>query len=747
MDRLHSSDMQVRVVHENGQIKQAVNAHNIISPSGATGKLPPISGVILFHAEYPTLIHTLDSWEKKGMLSVVSEFLFFLNGINSRQEFDEKVPQLQKPEWKGKVRVITSPENLPLGLAIRQMVHLAAHDLVLLLEKDWALIEPESEVRSQLMMSVSLLQSGEASLVRFRHRHRPGAPLHARIMHQGREPQMLRQQSNLYCYMHHWIKDLEDKYSDYFAKCKGNYTLSEPVWCSKARYCQWTNNPCLFNKRWFMDNLGNPFLKDYTETKKKDPSSAHLDFEFYTNWNEHIWNGREYVVALPLGLFEHQEVGEQNLQNTLWYGWNRLNTDTEEKMAAYFEIERKECSNAAKTHTSGVTYPSKFPLDFVHLYHYNRAMKRRPEEAVDELAEKVKEMVLELEKETGNWRVGITELTNTYYEKILFAYPTEPASMRITFVTSVYRPEHIGGAAANMNRLKHYILIVYTDDERSRVLQEKLRDAFGWTESDFTNVRFVSEPADVMIKRVLGIYVDNLVDKITTGDDWRNRVSTRGETSKENVPSAMEIKLRLAKPVLLRDVERSKEGLLRSTTHIVWFDAISPCIQKSERVLESDDVMQRQDHVFRGHMVLNCMVSGKFVKLVEDVEAMMGRQSGFDVKALMTETETRDVSQGLRFVDGRTIGGSRLAITLMAGYYDVVLRDMLKKGQLGTEREPLTIAQRNVEYNFRFVDAWSLCPQGASCGAEDAVTKDSSAIESSAGCRVFEWASRCSPMR
>lgn len=87
-----------------------------------------------------------------------------------------------------------------------------------------------------------------------------------------------------------------------------------------------------------------------------------LDFEFYTNWKSEIWNDRDYVVALPPGLFEHQEVDEQDLVNTVWHGWNRLSTDSEEKRWAYFSGEQKEC-NKRKSHSSGAKFQGRYPLD------------------------------------------------------------------------------------------------------------------------------------------------------------------------------------------------------------------------------------------------------------------------------------------------------------------------------------------------------------------------------------------------
>lgn len=277
-----------------------------------------VSAVVLFHNEYDTLRNTVASWERGGLLDAVDEVVFFLNGVADIEGFRREMPMLAAPDWAQKATVVNSNDNLRLGLAIARVVELAAYPHVLLLEKDWALVESADVVRAELRDAGRLVTDGVAHVVRFRHRHRPGAPLHARIMHEKREAAMLRQQSNLFCNLHHWVKDPVANYSSYFSRCEGDTNDEEPTWCSPAKYCQWNNNPGLFSRTWFLDGIGAEFKAMYEATFATDPGSNMLDFEYFTNWRYDVWNNKPYVVALPLGLFEHQEVGEQNLMNSTY---------------------------------------------------------------------------------------------------------------------------------------------------------------------------------------------------------------------------------------------------------------------------------------------------------------------------------------------------------------------------------------------------------------------------------------------
>lgn len=743
-------------------------------------KFPQISAVILFHSEYPTLNHTLDTWEKNGLHTLIDDFLFFLNGIETANEFERLIPRVRDPQWFGKVRTVPSKANLPLGLAIRHMVELARHEYVLLLEKDWALIEPIGEVRMQLSASVSMIEAGTAHVVRFRHRKRPGAPLYAQITYEGRENRILQRQTNLFCYMHHWIDDLSKQYGRYFNNCTPSSVSSasagskKTFWCSKAKYCNWTNNPGIFSRTWFLTHLGDPFARDYNQTVKSDHNSHMLDFEFYTNWKYEIWNDRDYIIALPLGLFEHDEVDEQTIQNTVFHGWSRLSTDVSEKQAEYIFTERKMCSHANKVHSAGSKYAETFPLSFVHLYHYNRAMQRTVTEAVEELhAETIKQRE-SLRQGHGSWRNGITELTNLWQKTSLFTYPLEPVEMTLTFVTAAYTPEGstrtveqtVSKVVTNLHVLRHYRNIVYTDTRTRRLISEGLRSDHQWSEQDVASgIQFVEQDLRGMLEYILSKEVVKRVGEVVQDARWRETVIKRmpnNPNSKQPATSLLlplesEVSFSLLPPLLLRDAEQQSSGraafsnsgwndALRSTTHFVWFDAVSECVSKSTTGLWTDKGRDGvvNDYVFRANMLLHPIVTGRRVHTTDELDFMLG-PSGFDTDVFLRETETKAVSQGLHIVDGRTIGGSRIAVTLLAGYYDSVLADMvLRRGVVGSLRELLTIAVKNVEYNFQFFESFERCPDGEDCGAVVPLANASvAAVESTSGCRLYEWVSKC----
>ena len=105
--------------------------------------------------------------------------------------------------------------------------------------------------------SYSGRQDGVAQVVRFRSRHNPGRPNWARILYHGHEDDVFKPQPNLLCNFFHWIDNPEKRWPDKFWPCQQNGPVdgqadrSKVFYCSKAYYCNWTNNPFMLSRSWW----------------------------------------------------------------------------------------------------------------------------------------------------------------------------------------------------------------------------------------------------------------------------------------------------------------------------------------------------------------------------------------------------------------------------------------------------------------------------------------------------------------
>jgi hypothetical protein len=705
-------------------------------PPPGQRKVTELSLVVLFHDEYETLLNTIASWENGGLHMYVSEVLFFLNGVSEQGEFSRSV-KLKGSLWETKARVISSAENLKLGVAILRMVTLAKFDHVLLLEKDWALIESNSEVSRQFGAAHDILRNNRAQVVRFRHRHRPGTPLHARIMHDGREGSMLAQQKNLLCYVHHWSAKLKHSYPNVFSECAGEYGLDEPVWCSPAEYCQWTNNPCMFSRSWFIKELGEPYMRMYNATSRAAPNSNMLDFEFFTNWEHDVWNRRNFSVALPRGLFEHQEIGEQNIMNTVWYAWNRLSTDVEELQMAYLRQE-SDTRASVSLHSVGYSIKDRFPVKFARMYHYGMAMNRSETEAVAEIEAFAKSSREQLERGEGSWRHGITGLTDVFYKVFTSAlYSTERDSAEGS------GPGSVGGVGVGQNRnaafrkklaqvadnlaaLTAYERVVYAP---KFIIDELLLlvngTVFGAGEHDIhSNLTVLYYPMELEGLRTVALSPEN-AQRID--DLFRTKSSSHHNETETDVLVSM------AKPYLLHHAA-VRLNLKQQATHFVWFDSHTPCLSRYASGKSGQSTVRldpSNDHILRSQLLFKIFTT--YRRMSAD------SVPGYPPHVLREELEmTPDAaSAGLPIVDGILFGGSRLAISLLTSYYDLVLRDMLRRGFVGSEREPLSIAMQNVPYNFNQFESARGCRSNL---RGDHACEATAATPEAESCGLIRWA-------
>ena len=110
-----------------------------------------------------TLSNTLKSYHDFGLLNVVGEALLFVNEVHPN---DLKIAQ------SFNLTTIQNEENIGIGRAVTQLVESTSKPFFMFLENDWELIEPLATLVQRLETGLQLISSGEAVVVRYRHRKR-----------------------------------------------------------------------------------------------------------------------------------------------------------------------------------------------------------------------------------------------------------------------------------------------------------------------------------------------------------------------------------------------------------------------------------------------------------------------------------------------------------------------------------------------------------------------------------------------
>jgi len=271
-------------------------------------------GILTQPGEEPTLGDTLRTYDQGGFLARMGEINVLVNGQSAKMdallgEYEEK--------YAGRFNVIREEGNTGIALGINKLAFKSDKKYFLFLEKDFRLVDPWGCVHEQLLRGVELLSSGTAHVIRYRSRDRAGRPNWAEKMFAGHEDDVFKRQNNLFCNVYYWLRRPDQRWPDKIWPCEsadeealaGNDEAAEEgeegrrrsaFFCSKAMYCNWTNNPFLVEVQWWKREYADKFhLK-----KVHDPIR---DLEYYMNWEPGAWNERPWVVAQGDGLFKHQD--------------------------------------------------------------------------------------------------------------------------------------------------------------------------------------------------------------------------------------------------------------------------------------------------------------------------------------------------------------------------------------------------------------------------------------------------------
>jgi hypothetical protein len=238
-------------------------------------KLPISIGILSWHSGQ-VLVDTLSTYYENGLFDMVNDTTILF------QEFNEQDYQITKHFG---LDCIGLTNNIGIGKAFIKLTENAQTNNVLVLEHDWNLIENAETTYDRLKSGLELLD-GNIDVVRYRHRYQPGNP-HFSFQYQGRELEYY--DSEIECTSPHLLDSVhwcnpKESFPEHIGQ-SGEYFLST------SRYGNWTNNPCLYKKQFYLD-IVKQFAGDGIALEGN-----------ISKW----WAQQSYGVAHGEGLFKHND--------------------------------------------------------------------------------------------------------------------------------------------------------------------------------------------------------------------------------------------------------------------------------------------------------------------------------------------------------------------------------------------------------------------------------------------------------
>ncbi len=245
-------------------------------------KLPISIGILSWHSGQ-VLVDTLTTYHNNGLFEMVNDVTILF------QEFNEQDYQIAKHFG---LDIIGMNSNIGIGKGFIKLTENAQSDYILVLEHDWNLIENKQTTYDILNRSCKAIEMG-LDVVRLRHRKQPGNP-HFSFRHRGKE--LTYYDDEIGCTSPHLLDsvhwcDPDIEFPEYIKK-------SEDMFWTTSRYGNWTNNPCLYKKQFYLDVV-RPFAGEGIGLEGN-----------ISKW----WAQQQYKVGHNEGLFKHndwQKYGKQ----------------------------------------------------------------------------------------------------------------------------------------------------------------------------------------------------------------------------------------------------------------------------------------------------------------------------------------------------------------------------------------------------------------------------------------------------
>eukprot|EP00667_Euglena_gracilis_P014228 EG_transcript_14727 len=272
------------------------------------GTLPFAIFAIAMPSELPTLRHALRSWHSHRLLQMAQQRLFWLQGVNASVDAELRASGFET----------FGGSNVNIAMAVENLMEHATTELILILEKDWVLVESALEAFEQLQTGVQLLQSGKANVVRYRSHYQYGYPMWMFSIIGERNEQTFAkkypQMMQYFCNCFHWytMAEMQKKYPNIFSFCGANST----VICVDSSRCNWTNNPALFKAAFWRQHLS-PIAHTC------GPAQANRCFEDTLDTKPETWKAKHLTVAFTEGLFKHvdiQKYGNKSQTDHVYHG-------------------------------------------------------------------------------------------------------------------------------------------------------------------------------------------------------------------------------------------------------------------------------------------------------------------------------------------------------------------------------------------------------------------------------------------
>ncbi|KAA8495826.1 hypothetical protein FVE85_1981 [Porphyridium purpureum] len=260
----------------------------VITDAGIDKASSNLTLVVLLREDVDdALVAAIDSWHLNGLFDMVSQTVFLVENMRTTvTSFSRKLPEF----IRAGVRVVSVSDPHMDAELIPWAVALSRSELVLIINKNFQLVEPPDVVKRHVEDGKRILLTNTAVAVKYKHRWKNTAPDLVRILYQDRERSLLQEMPDSACAMYTWNQALPPEYETYVHVCRNAFS---DFYCSENQFCGWDSVPVMLRRSWFLDTFA-----AHVQQLQKLPAARDTFDSFVNNF---VWRRIEPAVEVAFG--------------------------------------------------------------------------------------------------------------------------------------------------------------------------------------------------------------------------------------------------------------------------------------------------------------------------------------------------------------------------------------------------------------------------------------------------------------
>ena len=241
----------------------------------------PTVGLGILSYDRPNVLdQTLKSYKEKGFLDFFDEKIILLQ---------ENLPETRKVAEKYNLKIYSTENNIGIGPGNNFLINKLNTEYIIICQDDFNLTK--NNYKKQIINAIKLIDNGHINCCRLRNLQNPGIPCYGAKRYIKPSGDLGKTHTSE-CLYYNFISNPDNMYPDVF----NNYNTANKMWILDSAYSNYTENPCLYKRNWYIKNI--------CKFNKLDGRKAENNVQSF-------WEKQKFKIGMGEGIFTHIDKVEE----------------------------------------------------------------------------------------------------------------------------------------------------------------------------------------------------------------------------------------------------------------------------------------------------------------------------------------------------------------------------------------------------------------------------------------------------